>query len=287
LFGEESVCGTKILARKVTQNADVLFSFPSCYNNNNIHAKQAVFTTGMWTAALPAIMDPDNGLGTTGRSGGIHNLNLYFASWAATITAYYILYGYVLDHCARDRGMRSDKSMWMWAGVIMASFVVMVTGSRLYERGACNDDSTEVCLRVKYAISMGSVSSVLSTGWLAATMFLKSGTTPTVWLDAGTVLILVALWTVGITFTFDEKQVPPVTSGNLYLFMWAGWILLVFIIMKHLDAVWNKVMTCTTTVEETVNTGTVQKGRDESEVVEEMDVETHATHDDKHAEADA
>jgi hypothetical protein len=240
----------------------------------------------MWAAALPASMDPDNGLGTTGRSGGIHNLNLYFASWAATITAYYILYGYVLDHVMvrNDRGMRSDESLWMWAGVIMASFVVMVTGSRLYEHGACNDDSTEICLRVKYAISMGSVSSVLTTLWLAATLFVK--TAPTVWLDAATVLILVALWTVGITFTFDEKQLPPVTSGNLYLFMWAGWILLVFIIMKHLDAVWNKVMTCPT-VEEPVNTGTVEKGRDESEAVEEMDVETHATHDDKHAEADA
>jgi hypothetical protein len=251
--------------------------------HTHTHTEQALFTTGMWAGALPAILDPNNHLGTTGRSGGIHNLNLYFMSWAALITSYFILYGYVLDHVARDRGMRHDESLWMWAGVIFCSFVVMVVGSRLYHNGACDDDSTEVCLRVKYAFSMGSVSALISMSWLAAAMFIK--TAPTVWLDAVTVLILVVLWCIGITFTFDERQVPPVTNGSMYLFMWGGWTLLVFITMKHVDAVWNKVMT-RTCVEETVNTGTVEKGNVESEAVEEMDVETHATHDEKHAEAE-
>jgi hypothetical protein len=269
-------------SQKLTRFASRLLSFFT-RTHTHIQTEQALCTTGMWAGALPAILDPDNHLGSAARSGGIYNLNLFFMSWAALITSYYIFYGFLLDHCAPDRGIRHDESLWMWAGVIMCSFVVMVTGSRLYHDGACDDDSTEVCLRVKYAFSMGSVSALISMSWLVASMFIK--TAPTVWLDAVTVLILVVLWCIGITFTFDERQIPPVTNGSMYLFMWGGWTLLVFITMKHVDAVWNKVMT-RTTVEEPVNTGTVEKGNVESEAVEEIDVETHATHDEKHAEAE-
>jgi hypothetical protein len=182
-------------------------------------------------------MDPDNDLATFNRSGGIRNQNLYFFSWAATITSYFILFN-CSRHCWLNNTTRSgdttcDNTLWMRAGLVLASFVVLVSGVRLYENGNCNDSDLEVCDRITSAISLGAVSSVISLVWLA-TPFIKKDCPSIV--DAAIVGSLLALWTFGASYlTFDKEQSPAVAQGNLYFSTWSAWGLLVFLVAKTIQ----------------------------------------------------
>jgi hypothetical protein len=242
----------------------------------------------MWAAVLPALMDPDNDLATFNRSGGIRNQNLYFFSWAATITAYFIMFN-CARHCWLNNKNQNqcaiiDESLWMRAGLVMASFVQVVSAVRLYEDGDCDDADLEICDRITGALVLGAISSVISLGWLATRFVVKKGCHSIA--DAVIVGWLLALWTFGAAYlTFDEEQSPAVAQGNLYFSTWSGWILLVFLAVKSVQTLWkSKSVTHTETVDVQDDRATVEK---ELPQVPDMDVETHATHDEKLFEAEA
>lgn len=157
--------------------------------------------------------------------GGIFDANLYFFSWGAFIASLMVMMSFL----AETRGIGVGDNDWFnagsWAGLCMASFVVMVSSIRLWDNGTGCDLHTEsYCNRLKFAMSIGVISAVLSAAWV----FL--GAMISVLLDTLMSVTMFVLWVFGVGFiTFGGVDGPGTRIGNLYFFTWGSFVMTVFL----------------------------------------------------------
>jgi hypothetical protein len=276
-----------------------------------------VLTVAVWAAALPFIMDPDYNLAVTRRYGSISNPILYFFSWAAFITSFFIMMGYLFQcYSSRCSDRRpaifscSASSHWLWVGLVLTSFVVMMTANRMVIEGHCckvNKDSDpprdwsdptlptkEVCDRLKVAVGLGTASAVLSFAWFLVNTFLVSSKNSILMcVDTVTVGLLLVLWTFGATWlTFNENKSPGADLCNLYFFTWGSWILALVMVMNsfhHIAAGMTSEAVCEAPVAEPTPGETKKDGGVPIGCMDEnqnADAATHATQDDKHVDVE-
>jgi len=132
---------------------------------------QALVVLAFWAAVMPTLMNPGHQL-ATGDFGMIGDSNLYFFSWLGLIGSFvvfvrYLKAAYGLGACgAAEKDSKTFKAQ-TWAGLVLTSFVVFVSASRLCQNANCNAGNSEYDKRTKLAISIGVISAVISLIWMA------------------------------------------------------------------------------------------------------------------------
>lgn len=261
----------------------------------------------MLAAALPFAMDPDHRLAVASRYGGIFNPNLYFFAWASLIMSYFIMMGcfarYHWEWCKRKHrtaGVRHFYSSFtMWCGVVMTSFVVMMSANRMIVEGTCrNDDkgisnqtgwpdapTSEVCDRLKTASGLATISLMVSLAWSIVNVFLFSERNDRVAVvNTFVVAALLILWTYQATWlTFDEDKSPAADVCNLFFFTWASWALSLFMTTKNLRSSKLHRTKDSEILSAEEATAVCKIDVIRLEVRREIDDEAVATHDDQHA----
>eukprot|EP00339_Tiarina_fusa_P010619 CAMPEP_0117075306 /NCGR_PEP_ID=MMETSP0472-20121206/53094_1 /TAXON_ID=693140 ORGANISM="Tiarina fusus, Strain LIS" /NCGR_SAMPLE_ID=MMETSP0472 /ASSEMBLY_ACC=CAM_ASM_000603 /LENGTH=253 /DNA_ID=CAMNT_0004800759 /DNA_START=25 /DNA_END=783 /DNA_ORIENTATION=+ len=149
----------------------------------------------LWSAGLPVIMNPSNGIAVSFTQ--VENANLYFASWSAFFCILWIcgslakeLYGY--DILATAKPMAQSKQ-GHWYALVAASMVVMSA----FRADECTTDvmaRAPICKQTKFAISAG----VIGT-WVAAliTFYTANGRIPLEQEFLGAIVMLV-IWCFGM-----------------------------------------------------------------------------------------
>jgi len=194
-----------------------------------IEGVMALVVLAFWAAVMPTLMNPGHQL-ATGDFGMIGDSNLYFFSWLGLIGSFvvfvrYLKAAYGLGACgAAEKDSKTFKAQ-TWAGLVLTSFVVFVSASRLCQNANCNAGNSEYDKRTKLAISIGVISAVISLIWMAV------GSRVHVAVDAVSTVVVVLLWIFGIIFiTFGGfGTAPGAVVGNLYFFTWASFLLSVFL----------------------------------------------------------
>lgn len=131
-----------------------------------IDTTQALIVLAFWAAVMPALMKPDNAL-ATGVGGGIVNANLYFFSWfglagSLLVFAHFLRTAYNVGVGTKNESFRGLA----WAGLVLTSFVVFVTASRVCQATGCSGRDTSYDRRTKFAIAVGVVSAFISLIWM-------------------------------------------------------------------------------------------------------------------------
>jgi len=200
----------------------------------------ALLTCAFWAAVLPSIMDPDHALAVRDTSGTINDANLYFFSWGSFLMSFFVLF-----HFSKQRYMGDDEDkarrrckLMSWAGLTATSFVVMVNASRFYESFDCkNIDSNgaDTCRRLKYAVSLGTISAIVALIWLIVSKCL-AGRFGDI-LQAVLAWALLVFWVVGVaylTFPDNNRYSPATQPGNLYFFTWGSFSLCAYLALTDL-----------------------------------------------------
>jgi hypothetical protein len=163
----------------------------------------------MWSAGMPAILDPDNYLAVN-PAYGIANANLYFFSWAALISSIMLIGSWGQE----ANGDKASKTALQWVLLAASSYVVMGTTSAIYKDAGCNkyDLDTSLCKRTQFAVYLG-----LCSGFVAMTMFgFKQAPLHCQGLVS---FLLLASWCCGVSYiTFGTG--PGITMGNVYFATW-------------------------------------------------------------------
>jgi hypothetical protein len=198
----------------------------------------SVLLLALWAAAMPSIMDPDNGQAVNER-GGILDANLYFFSWASLAATVWIFSSFVTIQAYFKRGDDSaaPPNMTKWYMLVAASFVVMTSSIRLYkaDTNQCNDgESSTYCQRLKYAFSLGAVAVVFGLIEIGLSTIGKL----TLYPEAGLSFLLFVLYIAGISLiTFGGAKGPGTNIGNLYFSTWIGFLMAMFLTSKSWNAV--------------------------------------------------
>lgn len=193
----------------------------------------ALLSVGVWSGALPIIMDPSNGLAQmyVGKSSEtsavadyqatISNANLYFTSWCAGACALTVLAKYIRGRLGGKSGM-GDGYTSKWYLLMLASVIVIIESMRFKDQVCSIPDGTEkvTCGRNVYGLITGCVGLVLS---FLISLFSSLGR------DSALIttifgFIMAILYTVcaGL-LTFDNG--PATYVGNHYFSAWAGFFL--------------------------------------------------------------
>ena len=187
---------------------------------------QTGFLLVIWAAALPVIMNPARGIATGGTAVGtiIKNANLYFFSWLALSANVFVAASLVQEHSGVNvRDIAKSAKNARWFGLAASSLVVMVSSIRVYQPYQCGPDTSPFCKRTKFAIAMGVLSFLYSSGLV---YLLNKSLTLLAELIATSFLLV--LWCFGVGFiTFGSA--PGATIGNLYFSTWISFILMVVI----------------------------------------------------------
>lgn len=172
---------------------------------------------------MPYLMSAEDGLAIN-RAFGVNNANLYFFSWLSLITAFLLWIQYVRATFKLGTSKRSsDFKPDMWAGLCMASFVVMVSAVRIYRDPVTCEGGGAFCTRTKFAVALGAVSAFLSAFWMVL------GALVPAMLDALLSVVLLVAWIFGIIYiTFGgTERAPGAEIGNLYFSTWISFVLTV------------------------------------------------------------
>jgi hypothetical protein len=153
----------------------------------------------------------------------IFNANIFFSSWAAFIVALFL----GIRHC-QQAVEKYDSMITHWTGLFTASFVVMMSASRIWKDENCVDDSDDdfedlhfekFCNRSLFAVILGVLSGVFG----VVICFLRLKIVDQI----GSMLSLVA-WccaAVYVTYSYDvgpyENIGPGKDPGTLYFATWA------------------------------------------------------------------
>jgi hypothetical protein len=222
----------------------------------------AFIVTGIWAGALPVIMKPDNEIGVSA-SFGILDANLYFSSWAAAITAVYILGNYaqtVMKLRALDFSKTSSQ-MIKWYLFTFASVVVLSSSSRLFKATDCTEGNS-YCRRTQYGIFLGALGAAFG---LIMCLMSFVGKLPR-WGEAGMAFLSLAAYACGVAaITFGGEKGPGTEIGNLYFSTWIGFILSVFL-----------TVTCWAEVRDKGEEGEAESAPADADVEDKVDVPEEA-----------
>jgi len=193
----------------------------------------ALVTVGLWSGALPIIMDPSNGLAQmyVGKASEtsdvadyqatISNANLYFTSWASGVCALKVLAMYIRARLGGQSGM-GDRYTYKWYLLMLASVIVIIESMRFKDQVCSIEAGTEkvTCARNIYGLITGCIGLLLS---FLISLFSSLGK------DSALIttifgFIMAILYTVcaGLV-TFDNG--PATYVGNHYFSSWAGFFL--------------------------------------------------------------
>jgi hypothetical protein len=113
----------------IVKQLDCFEHFSLDFINSSCLLPQAFLSLGMWCAVLPAMMRPGNNIAQT-RGGLIENANLYFFSWGAFLVSLFIMVAFMHDIHGVGKGLRNKSfKTFAWGGLVVASFVTMVSGT--------------------------------------------------------------------------------------------------------------------------------------------------------------
>jgi hypothetical protein len=241
-------------------------------------------------------MNPDHNLAVESYVGGVMNLNLYFASWAAFAlswmnffhcTSHMIETMFLNDDATHNAPTDKDQRCpcLTWAGLTFTSFVMMIASSRIFHELDCNNDDNAfaalgvpinvfngICDRTSYGVALGAMSALVGIMWLTMSIFFCKGPLGSK-LEFGLVFVLLTLWTFGIAlFTYNKDKSPASTLGNMYVFTWSSWVFTICMFMTSFQ----NVMKCNH-IDNTTNEGGGGDVKDEMthspDIPEQMKVE--------------
>lgn len=174
----------------------------------------AFLVMGFMAAALPALMNPGNGIAVNS-FGGIKNANLYFSTWCTFFMALFVFTHFIQNVykvAAGTKNAKFEKSLWVL--LIATSLVVMTSATRLWKNRSCQDLDTSHCRRLEYAFSIGAISGILCFVWLLV------GARCHIVLDAIFSIIMLIVWCLAVAYTTFGEAAPAYNLGNLYFATW-------------------------------------------------------------------
>lgn len=186
------------------------------------------------------MMDTENTLAVDA-NGGIVNANLYFFSWASLVTTISLLVGYGREANLAIMNSSNIASSGYWAGICVASLVVLVSSIQLYFNGVViqgeqyvckdNEEGSEqgdhgsgYCERLEFSIALGAIGTFVA-GICSVFSFKVSKV-----VNASVSFVMLFLWALGVAFvTFGDKS-PGNGVGNLYFSSWAAFVMSLFMV---------------------------------------------------------
>jgi hypothetical protein len=187
-------------------------------------------------------MDPNRKVAITAEYRGISNPILFFFSWAAWITSFWIMMGFPWKgHSMQQRDWpfmpyAPSSSHWVWYGFVMMSLVIVTTARCMVAKGHCADasrdwsdtalPSKERCNSLRAATGLGSCSFVLSIVWLIVDSIV---------MDHYIVGALLALLTYSASWLmFDkENQSSVLATKYFYPLLGASWLMVLTMLARN------------------------------------------------------
>jgi hypothetical protein len=200
---------------------------------------QALVTCGFWSAVLPAIMDPNNGLAIWGITGRIGNANLYFFSWGGLAMSFFVLYDFL-----KEKYGEKIFSPSTWGALCLTSFITMISASRMWQDLICDADMPDgflkdACNRTAWAVAAGTIGSLVAAVWPLCGMFLSGYFADM--MESGFSLLMLIIWTFAVGYvTFGGEKAPASDIGNLYFFTWFSFAISVYLAMNGINLVLNR-----------------------------------------------
>jgi hypothetical protein len=184
---------------------------------------------------MPYLMTPSNGLAVEGTDGfnRISAGNLYFFSWFSLINSFvlwfqYLRSAYGVGGAVDSDAVNKDFTPLVWGGVCAASFVAMMAAVRIKQGNLVCDENDALCKRTKFAISLGTISALLSAVWMVV------GHKFAAKMDTGLSVLMLILWTFGVAYITFGNSAPGAFLGNLYFSTWISFVLVLSVSSANL-----------------------------------------------------
>jgi energy-converting hydrogenase Eha subunit E len=111
--------------------------------------------------------------------------------------------------------------------LLCISIIVVASSAAYHDSQNCHGSDSDPCKRNKFAISLGSVGTVIG----LVISFMANAGKLHVYMETATAFLVFALYTAGVALiTFDTGS--GITIGNLYFSTWAGFIVSVFLLVE-------------------------------------------------------
>ncbi|KAL7488734.1 hypothetical protein ACHAW6_014329 [Cyclotella cf. meneghiniana] len=206
-------------------------SLGSLFVGTIVEGLVSLILVGMWSACLPVIMDPSNGLGQmyVGKSDSsvadyqstISNANLYFTSWGCAVSALTVLAMYIRERLGGASGTGMGYTA-KWYLLMLASVIVIIESMR-FKNQVCSIDggtSATTCARNMYGLITGIIGLVIS---FLISLFSSLGKDSALITTASSFLMAILYTICAGLLTFENG--PATYVGNHYFSAWAGFFI--------------------------------------------------------------
>jgi hypothetical protein len=210
----------------------VIVSFLHALTMDNFETVEGAMTVLIlvaWFCCIPVIMAPNHHLAVRGTS--IVDANLYFSSWAAFSTSFYLFASVGYE---KITSVFSSLDKW-WIGLFVSSAVAMTAAMRTFnskEDCSENNQEREQCNELRLGISLSIASMVISGSIVIFAYFQKLSWR---WARlAGSVIALI-IWSILVAYlTF--KNGPGSQVGNLFFGTWISFIVSLCLAVSYMQA---------------------------------------------------
>jgi len=183
-----------------------------------------LFLVLAWVVGIAGISNVENELAVSAE-GNVVNGNLYYFGWAASIGSVVLFMNFIQGRFGldlMDEFKHRSKRITEWSILMALSLVVLGASADIY-KNVCNENITETksyCSRTAYAISIGTLGTVLSL--LIVALKIGQGKSPFLWeaLISGVLFILFVFGAMFIT----AGHGPGAPLGNLYYSTWGAFV---------------------------------------------------------------
>jgi hypothetical protein len=191
-----------------------------------------------WSAIVAVNTDAGAGLGPA-EDGvtSVQSANLYYFSWAGFVTSVVLLVSFLRDAFGVDvvGAIRGSAQRLQWWAALMASSIV-VLGSAANALGSdCGSDSqgdfsNSYCRKTKWAISAATIGMLLCMLIIYTKLMKYTASEPATsfMLELGSSFLLTVV-NVFVVFFTTSADGPGKSTGNLYYFSWAMFLISVFL----------------------------------------------------------